>query len=423
MGDSAIFAKAAWRLIPFMGLLYVVNFLDRVNVGFAALTMNKDIGLSASAYGWGAGIFFFGYFLCEIPSNAILMRVGARLWVFRIMLTWGLISMATALVRTPMAFYVLRFLLGVAEAGFFPGMMLYLTFWFPTATRARFNGMFLASILIANILGSPLSGFILGMNGVAGLHGWQWLFLVEGVPACVLAFAVLVFLPDGPASAAWLSGDEKNRIKSALARDALPVADLWTGLRDPRVWILGFADIGIVVATYGIALWLPQIVKAMGFSNLETGFVVAMPYVAAMAGMLAWARSSDLRHERIWHIVAPALFASASLIVAALLGTDLWSVIALACASIGIYATLVVFWTLPTSFLGGTAAAGCVAFVNSIGNIGGFLGPYLMGWLKDRTGGYSAGMVALAAGLAVTAAIVLTVSRKFAVARAQAVLE
>jgi ACS family tartrate transporter-like MFS transporter len=413
MGDSAIFTKAAWRLIPFMGLLYVVNFLDRVNVGFAALTMNKDIGLSASAYGLGAGMFFVGYFLCEVPSNAIMMRVGARLWVFRIMLTWGLVSMATAWVRTPAAFYGLRFLLGVAEAGFFPGMMLYLTFWFPTATRARFNAMFLASILIANIFGSPLSGAILGMNGVHGLHGWQWLFLVEGAPACVLAFAVLVFLPDGPASAAWLSGDEKDHIKAALARGALPVADLWTGLRDPRVWILGLADIGIIVATYGIALWLPQIVKAMGFSNLETGFVVAMPYVVAMATMLAWARSSDLMHERTWHIAAPALFASVSLIVAALLGANLWSVIALTCASIGIYAALVVFWTLPTSFLGGTAAAGAVAFVNSIGNLGGFLGPYLMGWLKDRTGGYSAGMAALAAGMVVTAAIVLTVSRRF----------
>jgi len=423
MGDSAIFAKAAWRLIPFMGLLYVVNFLDRVNVGFAALTMNKDIGLSASAYGFGAGMFFVGYFLFEVPSNAILMRVGARLWVFRIMLTWGLVSMATALVRTPMAFYGLRFLLGVAEAGFFPGMMLYLTFWFPLATRARFNAMFLASILIANILGSPLSGAILSMNGVAGLHGWQWLFLIEGGPACVLAFAVLVFLPDGPTKAKWLSDDEKSRIKAALARDALPAADLWTGLRDPRVWILGFADIGIIVATYGIALWLPQIVKAMGFSNLETGFVVAMPYAVGLVAMLAWARSSDLKHERIWHIVAAALFASASLIVSALLGASLWTVIALTCATMGIYAALVVFWTLPTSFLGGTAAAGCVALVNSIGNLGGFLGPYFVGWLKDRTGGYSAGMAVLAVGLVVTAIVVFTLSRALPAKNPQAVLD
>ena len=239
----------------------------------------------------------------------------------------------------------------------------------------------------------------------------------------MLAFAVLVFLPDGPASAAWLSADEKSRIAAALARDALPSADLWTGLRDPRVWILGLADIGIIVATYGIALWLPQIVKAMGFSNLETGFVVAMPYAVGLVAMLAWARSSDLRHERIWHIALAALFASVSLIVSALLGASLWTVIALTCATIGIYAALVVFWTLPTSFLGGTAAAGCVALVNSIGNLGGFLGPYFVGWLKDRTGGYSAGMAVLATGLVVTAIVAFTLSRVLPAQNPQAMLD
>ncbi len=409
--ETKIFAKAAWRLIPFMGLLYVVNFLDRVNVGFAALTMNRDIGLSAWAYGLGAGMFFVGYFLCEVPSNAILMRVGARLWVFRIMLSWGLVSMATAFVRTPAAFYALRFLLGMAEAGFFPGMMLYLTFWFPASARARFNAAFFASILIANIIGSPLSAAILQMNGVAGLHGWQWLFLIEGIPACVLSFAVLLFLPNGPHDAPWLDEAEKTCIAAAVARDARPPADLWAGLRDIRVWVLGLGDIGIIVALYGIALWLPQIVKAMGFSIVETGFVVAMPYVVAMVAMLAWARSSDVRQERTWHVVAPALFAAASLIAAALCGANLLSVVALTCATVGIYAALVVFWTLPTSFLGGTAAAGGVALVNSVGNLGGFLGPYFVGWLKDRTGGYSAGMAVLAIGLVVTAAVVFAFSR------------
>jgi ACS family tartrate transporter-like MFS transporter len=420
--ESNVFAKAAWRLIPFMGLLYVVNFLDRVNVGFAALTMNKDIGLSPWAYGLGAGMFFVGYFLCEVPSNAILMRVGARLWVFRIMLTWGLVSMATATVRTPAAFYALRFLLGMAEAGFFPGMMLYLTFWFPASARARFNAAFFASILIANILGSPLSGAILGLNGVAGLHGWQWLFLIEGAPACVLSFAVLLFLPNGPADASWLNGDEKTCIAAALARDAQPPADLWTGLRDVRIWVLGLADIGIIVALYGIALWLPQIVHAMGYSNLQTGFIVAAPYAVAMVAMLAWARSSDVRQERTWHVVAPALFASASLVAAALCGANLLSVVALTCATVGIYAALTVFWTLPTSFLGGTAAAGAVAFVNSVGNLGGFLGPYFVGWLKDRTGNYSSGMAVLALGLIVTATVVYAFSRA-GVAKRQAVLD
>jgi ACS family tartrate transporter-like MFS transporter len=415
--ENAIFAKAAWRLIPFMGLLYVVNFLDRVNVGFAALSMNGDLGLSAKAYGFGAGLFFFGYFLCEVPSNAIMMKVGARRWVFRIMLSWGLISMALALARTPMEFYVLRFLLGMAEAGFFPGMILYLTFWFPAATRARFNATFFMSILIANILGSPLSGWILGFNGLGGLHGWQWLFLIEGFPACLLSFAVLLLLPNGPQDAPWLDDTEKSRIAAALARDAHPSGDIWTGLRDPRVWILGLADVGIIVALYGIGLWLPQIVKPMGFTNLETGFVVAMPYAVAMVTTLAWAHSSDLRRERTWHVVVPALFASASLFATALLGASLLSVLTLTAATVGIYAALVVFWTYPTSFLGGTAAAASVAFVNSIGNMGGFFGPYLVGWLKDETKGYSAGMAVLATGLIVTAAVVFLFSRRGRMAR------
>ncbi|HEY1630715.1 MAG TPA: MFS transporter [Rhizomicrobium sp.] len=412
MDERAIFAKAAWRLIPFMGLLYVVNFLDRVNVGFAALTMNKDLGLSAHEYGFGAGLFFFGYFLCEVPSNAIMMKVGARRWIFRIMLSWGLISMAMALARTPFEFYALRFLLGMAEAGFFPGMILYLTFWFPAAARARFNAAFFMSILIANVIGSPLSGALLGLGGSGSLHGWQWLFLVEGFPACILSFFVLAFLPNGPHDARWLDEEEKRIIAAALARDAKPHGTIWTGLRDPRVWVLGVADIGIIVALYGIGLWLPQIVKPMGFSNLQTGFVVAAPYAFAMVTTLAWAYSSDVRNERRWHVVIPALFASASLFATALLGASALSLLTLTAATIGIYAALVVFWTYPTSILGGTAAAASVAFVNSIGNLGGFFGPDLVGKLKDSTGNYSAGMAVLASGLIITALVVFLFARR-----------
>ncbi|HXL99904.1 MAG TPA: MFS transporter, partial [Rhizomicrobium sp.] len=356
--EARILAKAAWRLIPFMGLLYVVNFLDRVNVGFAALTMNKDIALDAQAYGWGAGMFFIGYFFFEVPSNVVMGRVGARLWTFRIMLSWGLISMATAFVRGPNSFYALRFLLGAAEAGFFPGMMLYLTYWFPPATRAQFNSLFLVSIMVANIFGSPISGFILGMDGIRGLHGWQWLFILEGLPSCLLAFAVLAWLPDNPARATWLSDGEKQVLAAAHARDEVARGGLRAGLLDPRVWILALADFGIILAIYGVSLWLPQIVKAMGFSNVETGFVVAMPYVAALLAMIAWARSSDRRRERSFHIVIPALLAAASLFASALLGANLWSVVTLTLATVGFYAALVVFWTLPTAFLGGTAAAG-----------------------------------------------------------------
>jgi ACS family tartrate transporter-like MFS transporter len=394
-----------------MGLLYVVNYLDRVNVGLAALAMNHDLHLSSDAFGFGAGLFFVGYFFCEVPSNAIMMRVGARRWIFRIMLSWGLVSMAMALARTPMQFYVLRVLLGMTEAGFFPGMILYLTFWFPAATRAKFNAAFFASILIANILGSPLSGALLGLEGVHGLHGWQWLFILEGLPACLLSFAVLVFLPDGPADARWLSTEEKSTIATALAREAQPHASLWTGLRDRRIWILGLADIGIIIGLYGIGLWLPQVVKPLGFSNLQTGFIVAAPYVVTMATTLAWAHSSDVRQERVFHVVAPALFAACGLFAAALLGQSLWTVVALTVATIGIYAALTVFWTYPPSFLGGAAAAGAMAFVNSIGNMGGFFGPYLMGALKAKTGNFSLGWAVLGLGLVATAFIVFLFSR------------
>ena len=395
-----------------MGLLYVANFLDRVNVGFAALAMNKDIGLSAEAYGAGAGMFFVGYFFCEVPSNVILEKVGARLWMCRIMLTWGIVSMAMAFAQGPASFFALRFLLGVCEAGFFPGMILYLTYWFPAATRGGFNALFLSAILVANIVGSPLSGYILhAAGGLAGLKNWQWLFLFEGLPSCILAFAVLKFLPDRPRKARWLSDSEKETIETALARDDLVHSDLWTGLSDPRIWLLALADFGIIIALYGIGLWLPQIVKALGFTDLETGFVVALPYVVTIVAMIAWARTSDARGERIRHVIQPALLAALSLAVAAVLGASLWTVIALTFATIGIYAALVVFWTLPQSFLGGTAAAGAIALVNAIANLGGFLGPTIVGYLKQETGGYAVAMGVFAAGLVMTAVVTGLLSR------------
>ncbi|HTQ12886.1 MAG TPA: MFS transporter, partial [Rhizomicrobium sp.] len=318
MGEGA-FSRAAWRLIPFMGLLYVVNYLDRVNVSFAALTMNRDLGLSSAAYGFGAGIFFLGYFLFEVPSNAILMRVGARRWIFRIMISWGAVSMTMAFARTAPTFYALRFLQGVSEAGFFPGMILYLTFWFPAATRARFNALFLGSIVVANIVGSPLSGAILGLHGLWGLHGWQWLFLIEGLPACALASAVLKFLPDGPAQATFLSAAEKQTIATRLAaeRPAAPKSP-WPGLYDPQVLLLGLAGTGINAAIFGNQLWLPQIVKSLGYSNLTTGFIVSLPYMLGIPIMLLVARSSDRRGERVWHTGIPLMVTAAGFTVAAL---------------------------------------------------------------------------------------------------------
>ena len=412
MSEAAVFSKCAWRLIPFMGLLYVANFLDRVNVGFAALSMNADIGLSAEAYGLGAGMFFIGYFFFEVPSNVAMEKFGARIWIFRIMLTWGVVSMATAFVTGPVSFFILRFLLGACEAGFFPGMILYLTYWFPAATRGQFNALFLSAIVIANIIGAPISGYILqAAHGWGDLKGWQWLFLLEGLPSCILAFVTLLYLPSKPADAKWLCAEEKQLVSVAIARDDLPHLDLRAGLSDIRVWLLALADLGIIIALYGIGLWLPQIVKALGFSDLQTGFVVAVPYLATMVAMIVWARLSDARGERVRHIVQPALLAAASLVAAALLGASLWSVIALTLATVGIYAALVVLWTLPQSFFGGTAAAGAIALVNSIANLGGFLGPTIVGYLKAATGTYAVAMGVFAVGLIMTAVVVTALSR------------
>jgi ACS family tartrate transporter-like MFS transporter len=410
--EAKLFSRCAWRLIPFMGALYVANFLDRVNVGFAALSMNRDIGLSAQAYGLGAGMFFVSYFFCEVPSNLIMEKVGARLWMFRIMLTWGLVSMATAFARGPVSFYVLRFLLGVCEAGFFPGMILYLTYWFPAATRGQFSALFLSAILVANIIGAPISGFILTVaGGVAGLKSWQWLFLLEGIPSLILGVVTLFYLPDRPATARWLTADEKKLIHDVLARDELSPQTARDGLSDYRIWLLCLADIGLIMATYGLALWLPQIVKSMGFDNLQTGFLVAIPYAFAIVAMILWARASDARGERLWHVALPALLASASLIVAAVTGNGVWTMLALTMATLGIYGAVAVMWTLPQSLLGGTAAAAAIALVNSVGNLGGFAGPAIAGYLKDTTGTYSAAMLVFAAGLAMAAAITIAMSR------------
>ena len=415
-----VFAKAAWRLIPFMILLYVVSFLDRVNVSFAALEMNRDLGFTDEIYGFGAGIFFFGYFLFEVPSNVILERVGARLWMCRIMLTWGIVSMATAFVRTPYEFYGARFLLGLAEAGFFPGMMLYLTYWFPTPLRARFIALFLAGVPLASVVGSPISGYLLGFENFAGLHGWQWLFLIEGAPACLLAFVILFVLPDGPAKASWLSADEKREIETRLAAEPKPDHHaLLPMLADPRVWLLALPDFGIVISLYGLGLWLPQIVKAMGYTNIETGFIVAAPYLASMIGMVAVGISSDRSGERIYHVAVPALFAAAGMAAAAMLGQSVAAIVAMTVAMVGVYAALSVFWTLPPSFLGGTAAAGGIALINSLSNLGGYFGPMLMGVLKHMTGGYAAGMLVLAGGLVAAAALVTIIgTRALAPARA-----
>jgi len=415
MNEDRVFAKCAWRLIPFVVLLLTVNFLDRVNVSFAALTMNKDLGFSPSIYGLGAGLFFAGYCLFEVPSNIVLTRVGARRWMFRIVLSWGVASAATAFVQGPASFYLLRFLLGVAEAGLYPGLVFYLTLWFPHAYRARFLAGFIAAAPFASAIGGPVSVLILGMDGLLGLRGWQWLFLLEGLPAVLLSFAVLKALPDGPARAAWLSGEEKAIIAARLASEE-PTGDtgLWSGLRDPRVLALGVVLLGFAFARYGVGLFLPQIVQAMGFSNLETGFVVAVPYVVSIGAMVLWARSSDAKGERIWHVALAALFTAAGFGVAGLGDSDLLVLVALTMVTVGIHAAYGPFFCLPSSFLSGPAAAGGIALITTISNFGGLLGPTIIGVLRQETGGYGAGMSVMALGMLMSAGIVLALGRAMA---------
>jgi ACS family tartrate transporter-like MFS transporter len=406
-----LYRKVSLRLIPFMMLLLFVAILDRVNIGFAALTMNEDIGLTPYLYGWGAGIFFFGYFLFEVPSNVVLEKVGARWWIARIMVTWGIVATAMVFVEGPVSFFVLRFLLGVAEAGFFPGMILYLTYWFPAAHRANIAGLFIAAVPMANVIGGPISGLVVAMNETLGLKGWQWLFIAEGVPSFLLGFAVLIVLPNGPDSAKWLSAEERAMIRADLEREReleAPRTDegLWQALSDRRVIVLGLAYMGVVIGMYGIGLWLPQIVKAMGFSTVQVGWIVAIPYAFATAAMILWGRHSDSTDERVWHVSLAAALGAVGLVGSVYLASPLMALSCLGLATVGIYAALGPFWALPPMFLRGTGAAAGIALINSVGSLGGFVGPYLVGWIKQSTGSFSAGMGALAVATAGAAILV-----------------
>jgi MFS transporter, ACS family, tartrate transporter len=411
--SDRILSRAAWRLIPFMSLMYVVSFLDRVNISFAALTMNRDLGFSPQAYGFGAGIFFWGYFLFEVPSNLMLQKVGARLWMCRICVTWGLLSMLTAFVKDPVSFSVVRFLLGAAEAGLYPGMVLYMTYWFPASTRARFIALFLAGVPLSVVIGGPISGWLLGVGG-HGLHGWQWMLILEGIPSLICGVATLWLLPDGPEKAKWLSADEKRLIAVRLA-DEPPGAlhGLKEMLLDKRIWILMIPDFSIVFALYGLNFWLPQMIKAMGYTNIETGFVVALPYLLAMGAMVALGISSDRSGERAGHVAFGAFMGAAGMTGAVLLSGQVAVIAALCLATCGIYAALAVFWTLPSSLLRGAAAAAGLALLNSFSNLGGSFGPTMMGWLKQQTGNYAAGTLVLAVMLVLGGVSVIVIGRAF----------
>jgi len=414
--EDRVFAKCERRLIPFLGLLYLVSIVDRLNVGFAALTMNADLGFSPSVFGLGAGIFFLGYSLFQVPANLMLVRLGARRWVFTILIVWGAISAACAFVQGPISFYVLRFLLGVAEAGLFPGIVLYLTYWFPQERRARAIAGFMAASPLAFVVVGPISSLLLGMNGIAGLQGWQWLFIIEGLPACILAFLLLRLVPDSPEHASWLSAEEKRLIADRLAREnAIDQPGFWAALRDPRLYALGIAYIGVGAGGYGMRLWLPQIVQGMGFSNLANGFVVAFPYLLAVGAMIWWGHASDRKGERIWHVVLPVLLAAIGFFLGAISSSDLVVLLGITLVILGLDAVIGPFWSLPSSFLRGPAAAGGIALVNTFGvGAGGFIGPTIIGFMREETGGYSASMAVLALGLIGTCAIVLAFGRTIA---------
>ena len=400
-----------------MILMYVASFLDRVNIGFAALQMNQDLGFSPQVYGFGAGIFFWGYFLFEVPSNLMLEKVGARLWMCRIMVTWGLLSMATAFVTGPVSFFAVRFLLGAAEAGLYPGMILYMTYWFPQATRARFIALFLAAVPLSNVIGAPLSGWLLGIEGT--LRGWQNMLLIEGIPSVLLGIAVLWWLPDSPRVAKWLTAEEKDIIAARLDEDQKADAQIgtvhgfWEMLKDKRVWILMIPDFSIVIGLYALGLWMPQMVKEMGFTNIETGWLVALAYFTAIASMLLLGLSSDRKGERAGHVAFAAVAGAAGLMGAALLRDPVLVIASFCLAASGIYGALAVFWTLPTALLRGTAAAAGLALINSFANLGGFFGPSITGWLKQLTGDYVLGLEVMAGMLCLAAVSVLLIGRAF----------
>jgi ACS family tartrate transporter-like MFS transporter len=380
------------------------------------------LSFSPAVFGFGAGILFFGYSLFQVPANIILQRVGARRWIFSIMVVWGLLSATTALVHDPISFYVLRFALGVAEAGFFPGILLYLTFWFPQAYLARLIGTFMTGIPLAFVIGGPVSSLLLQMDGIGGLHGWQWLFIMEGLPATLLAFAVLKLLPDGPAHAEWLSAEEKRIVVARLSSEEphREKIDFLSGLLEPRIWVLGVVLAGMQFGLYGTQLWIPQIVQSLGFTNFATGFVVAFSFLVAGVGMVIWGRSSDLKGERIWHIALPLMLGAGGLLVAGMATETMVVVIGLTVGLIGALAIEGPLFSLPKTFLTGAGAASGIAFLNTIGSLGRFLGPYVVGVLRQNTGNYSAGMVAIAGCLLMSAVVALLLGRSMATRKVQA---
>ncbi|MCM3847842.1 MFS transporter [Pseudonocardia sp. DR1-2] len=414
---STAVRTATKRLIPLLALAYLLNYIDRVNVGFASLTMNADLGLSAAAYGLGAGLFFIGYFFFEVPSNVILHRVGARIWIARIMVTWGIVASSTAFIQGEIGFYVVRVLLGIAEAGFFPGIILYLTYWFPRVERARIVALFFLAVPLSSVVGGPLSTWLISVgDGALGFDaGWRFMFFVEGIPAVLLGIAVLWLLPDRPTRARWLPADQAVALEERIAAEDAAAAGQDRGvaaaLRDGRVVALSVVYFGIVFGLYVLAFFLPQIVAGFeqqfgaDYSLVEVGLITAVPYAIASVTMVLWARHSDRSGERGLHVAVPAVVGAVAIAGALYMDSPLLVMACVTVCAIGVFAAIPPFWALPNAFLTGAGAAAGIGLINSFGNLSGFAGPFVAGWLKDLTGDSRAGMWVVAVMMLMSAAI------------------
>ena len=396
-------------------ILYLIAYIDRVNIGFAAITMKEDLGFTASILGFGAGIFFLGYFLFEVPSNIILHKVGARIWIARVMVTWGIIAGGMAFVESSTSFYVMRFLLGVAEAGFFPGIILYLSYWFPARNRAGVIALFMAAAPIATAIGSPISAALLEMHGIMGLAGWQWMFLIEAIPAVILGVVVFFYMTDRPEKAAWLKPDEREwLVKTMQAEDANKGGQqhhsILRGLANPRVLALALIYFGTSAGLYTLGIWAPQIIKELGVSSMTVGLLNAIPPIISVVAMILWSRHSDKTNERTWHVALACLTAAVGLAIAASTGSMFGLIAALTIVNVGISCSKPPLWSMPTMFLSGAAAATGIATINSIGNLGGFAGPAMIGWVKDQTGSFAGGLYFVAGLLILSTVLTLVLS-------------
>jgi D-galactonate transporter len=419
--DKIVYGKVTRRLIPFLFLCYILAYLDRVNVGFAKLQMQADLGLSDVVYGIGAGIFFIGYFLFEVPSNLALQRFGARIWIARIMIIWGIISSSMSLVSSTTMFYVMRFVLGMAEAGFFPGIILYLTFWYPRQYRAKMVALFMTAIAISGVFGGPLSGWILKqMTGVAGLRGWQWLFLLEGLPSIAIGVLVLLFLDNGPAKAKWLSTPERSLLLQRLQeeeeikkKEGVQNHSLRDAFANTQVWLFCLVYFGIIMGLYGFGFWLPQIIKeTLTQDTWRIGLISMLPWGAAAIIMVLYGQHSDVRGERRWHLIVACVLSTLGFAGCGLNNSSgLIDLLFITLATIGIMCSLATFWALPTVLLSGTAAAAGIAWINSVGNLAGYVGPTAIGWVREVSHNMQAGFYLLAASSLMSAVLVFLMTR------------